>query len=285
MKIIRFLGGLGNQMFQYAFYKAMKKKYTNVSVDLASYKTDRSHNGYELEKLFDLTLKKTNSFSAGIYNIENQKKLHKTIRNIFNLRKYYEEEKKYYSFDPNVFADNKKRYYYGFWQNQQYFLTSEKEIRKDFTFKPPTDPKNISILDKINYTNSISIHIRRGDYVNHPSFGGICEQEYYQKAIRYIKDCIENPSYFIFSNDIDWCIENLHMEDAEFISWNTGKSSYIDMQLMSSCKHNIIANSSFSWWAAWLNNHSDKIVIGPERWLQDEEFDTSTLMPTSWIRL
>lgn len=285
MKIVRFLGGLGNQMFQYAFYKAIQNKFSNVKADLSSFKSEHHHNGYELERIFDISVDEASVFMSGIYNIQNQKWIYRKLRQLLDLKKSYHEEQLNFSFDPKIFSDSKSGYYYGFWQNEKYYAHISSQIRKDFEFKPLTDNQNIDILDKINQTNSISIHVRRGDYVAHPSFGGVCEKDYYQKAIQKIHQQVINAKFFIFSNDINWCMNNLETENCDFISWNTGTNSYIDMQLMSNCKHNIIANSSFSWWAAWLNANPDKIVIGPQKWLNETKYDTSTLMPADWIRL
>ena len=109
--------------------------------------------------------------------------------------------------------------------------------------------------------------------------------EYYEKAINYVKNKIEGPVFFIFSNDIDWCKENFSFEEAYFVDWNIGEKSFRDMQLMSSCKHNIIANSSFSWWGAWLNNNLDKIIIAPSKWLNDERVDIDDIIPEGWIKI
>lgn len=285
MKIIRFLGGLGNQMFQYACYKALQNKFSNVKADLSSFKSEQYHNGYELEKIFGIKVDEASDFMTNIYNIQNRKWIYRKIRRAFNLKKSYHEEKLNFTYDHDMFSDSKSGYYYGFWQNEEYFIEVSKEIRNDFEFKPLGDQQNIQILEKINNTNSVSIHVRRGDYVDHPSFGGICEKDYYQDSIQYIKSKTSSPKFFVFSNDIDWCIKNLDIEDAEFISWNSGTDSYIDLQLMGACKHNIIANSSFSWWGAWLNKNSNKIVIGPKKWLNDNNYDTSTILPKDWIRL
>jgi hypothetical protein len=119
--------------------------------------------------------------------------------------------------------------------------------------------------------NSISIHVRRGDYLNHESYKNICGLNYYCSAIRYIKTLIMDPFFIVFSDDILWCKENLNniLSDTSviYVDWNTGKESYKDMQLISNCKHNIIANSSFSWWGAWLNTFPNKIIIAPKKWL------------------
>ncbi|MBB5635646.1 hypothetical protein HDE68_001534 [Pedobacter cryoconitis] len=285
MKIIRFTGGLGNQMFQYACYKALTKKFNNVTADISSYENGTVHNGYELDHIFELKINKVSPMTGGIYDIYNRKWIYKKIRKIFNLKRFQKEEQKHFTFDPDIFLSPKSRYYSGFWQNEGYFIDIADEIRKDFKFKSLTDEKNIKALEEIKQTNSVGVHIRRGDYVNHPTFGGVCEKEYYQEAIQLIKTKTDSTKFFIFSNDIDWCTENLDITNSEFISWNAGTHSYIDMQLMSACKHNIIANSSFSWWAAWLNENPDKIIIGPEKWLQGGQDDTSTVLPRDWIRI
>lgn len=285
MKIIRFLGGLGNQMFQYACYKALQKEYPNVKADLSSYKVDKPHNGYELESIFNLKLNTISPFIENLYNLNNRKWLYRKLRKIRLLNIVHTEEQKHFTYDPSIFTNSNYQYYVGFWQNEKYFVNTANEIREDFEFNPLSDQKNIDILNKINESISISLHVRRGDYIGHPSFGGICNKEYYRNAIQYIQSKIDNPKFFVFSNDIDWCMKNLKMINTEFISWNNSTNSYLDMHLMSKCKHNIIANSSFSWWGAWLNKNPNKIVIGPQKWLNEDAYDTSTILPKDWIRL
>ena len=138
---------------------------------------------------------------------------------------------------------------------------------------------NTQIFEKIEKTNTVSIHIRRGDYLKDKQRNNICNVEYYKLAIEKIKTYIEHPSFFVFSDDINWCKENFQNEEFNFIDWNTGNNSFIDMQLMSNCKHNIIANSSFSWWAAWLNINSNKIIIGPMYWFDNI---TSNMLCDTW---
>ena len=177
----------------------------------------------------------------------------------------------------------------GFWQSDKYFLKYESEIRKDFSFPSFTDRVNINLLSEIINSNSVSIHIRRGDYIqmnsaieSHP----LCSIKYYQSAISKIKEIIEKPKFYFFSDDIEW-VKNqfFSVENAIFVNHNKGKDSYKDMQLMANCKHNIIANSSFSWWGAWLNPNPKKIVIAPKNWFKDTSIDTSDLIPSTWIRL
>lgn len=283
MKIVQIIGGLGNQMFQYACYKALEKDFTEVKADLNGFKTYKVHNGFEIENIFDIKLNKISSFSSELHTSKSW--LFRKIRRLLNLKGSYKEETNLFSFDPDMFSNPKNKYYSGYWQNEKYFIAAEKEIRQAFQFKLPADQKNQETLKQIREKNSISIHVRRGDYIKDPLLGGLCDQTYYQKAIQLITSKTTSIQFFIFSDDIDWCKQNLPVEGAEFVSWNKGDSSYIDMQLMSTCKHHIIANSSFSWWGAWLNENPDKIVIGPKKWMNNTSFDTSTLLPATWIKL
>lgn len=283
MKIVRILGGLGNQMFQYAFYKALEKRHKKVLADLTLFKDYELHNGFELNDVFGIDLREAPQFIINLYDTPNKKWLFRKLRRIINLKNTYKEEIHEFLFDPSFLSDPKPRLYYGYWQNEQYF--EDIDIRNDFKFKSPLSEKNQQILNRIENTQSVSIHIRRGDYVNHPLLGNICELPYYQAAISLMDSKLKNPSYFIFSNDITWCKTHLSLEKATYIDWNTAKDSYIDMQLMSACKHQIIANSSFSWWGAWLNQNPNKIVIAPDKWINGEKFNNSEIVPKTWIKI
>ncbi|ACU02372.1 alpha-1,2-fucosyltransferase [Pedobacter heparinus] len=283
MKIIRFLGGLGNQMFQYAFYKSLQHRFPHVKADLQGYQEYTLHNGFELEHIFNIKVNSVSSFTSDLFY--NKKWLYRKLRRILNLRNTYIEEKKLFSFDPSLLNNPKSAYYWGYWQNFQYFEHIADDLRKDFQFRAPLSAQNQEVLDQTKLSNSISLHIRRGDYIKDPLLGGLCGPEYYQTAINYITSKVNAARFFIFSDDIDWCIANLKLQDCSFISWNKGTSSYIDMQLMSSCKHHIVANSSFSWWAAWLNPNPDKIVIAPEKWTNDKDINVRMSFPQGWISL
>ena len=163
----------------------------------------------------------------------------------------------------------------------KYFEGIENDIKKDFRFKNQLDNKNLEILNEIENSNSISIHIRRGDYMspeNYNMYGCIATPTYYKKAIKVIEEKVENPTFFVFSNDMDWVKKNIQINSRVFyIDINSGNGSYKDMQLMSNCKHNIIANSSFSWWGAWLNENKNKIVIAPKKWINREDVDSDKI--------
>ena len=285
MKIVRFLGGLGNQMFQYAFYLSMKRKFASVKADLTEFEGYDLHNGFELERLFPITLDKAAPFVVKLYDPHHRSWLIRKLRRTAGLKHAFYEEKALFQYDPNPFEDLNSRLYWGYWQNERYFSKIEDKLRKDFQFKLPLDERNQSVLQQIQSSNSVSIHVRRGDYLHNELLGGICGQAYYQRAIDRIVDITTDPVFFIFSNDMAWCQSNLNLPQAHFVSWNHGDQSYVDMQLMSHCKHNIIANSSFSWWAAWLNAHIHKTVIAPARWTNDPTHSVSDIIPSQWITL
>jgi len=288
MIIVRLKGGLGNQMFQYAFYKSLKEKYSNVKIDVNFYNSNKVHNGYELSRIFNVTpefaeIKEINKLAFIGSDIKS-----KIMRKIIgNKKTYYLERERELSYKPEVYL-KEKSYFDGYWQNEKYFKNIEDSIRKDFTFKIKLDSQNLNILNDIKSSESVSLHIRRGDYINDSNanriYGGICEIEYYQKALAMIAEKIINAKFFIFSNEIEWVKKNLKIKNGVYVNLNQGDDSYKDMQLMSNCKHNIIANSTFSWWAAWLNSYGNKIVIGPRVWFNDYDH-INNIMPKEWIGL
>lgn len=177
----------------------------------------------------------------------------------------------------------------GYWQSEKYFMRKSNAIKNDFTFITEMDQHNIAILKDIKKTQSVSIHVRRGDYVSNNkthNFHGVCSSEYYKAAVVRIKKQIKKPTFYVFSDDPTWCRKNLMLDKNTSIVDNTNcPSGVIDMHLMSACQHNIIANSSFSWWGAWLNNNKSKIIIAPKRWFQDQAIDTRDIIPDGWVRL
>ncbi|MGY3054254.1 hypothetical protein ACVWYG_002460 [Pedobacter sp. UYEF25] len=284
MKIVKFLGGLGNQMFQYAFYKSLKSRFKDVKADISGYKSYKLHNGFELNRLFGINLEETSQFIIDLYNPFVRYWYARKLRRILNLKNVYVEEKTPFCLESSILQDPSNAFYWGYWQDPRYFSEIEAEIREDLQFKLPLNPKNQSFLENIKLVNSVSIHVRRGDYLNEELLGGMCSVDYYLKGMALMNAKIDHPIFFIFSDDIAWCKKNLIANSTLiFIEGNHNSESYIDMQLMSNCKHNIIANSSFSWWGAWLNNNPEKIVIGPKKWIDDDS--PNCIMPKKWIKL
>lgn len=284
-------GGLGNQMFQYAAAKSLAIRLnTTLSVDLYTFskKTQATVRPYEL----------------GIFNIEDVVETSSLkAKAVTKARPFIQKHRSFFQ-RLGVFTDTYAILYQptfealmgdvimsGYFQNESYFNNIPELLRKDFSFKYPLTGKNKDIAGQVSENQSIAVHIRRGDYLNKNSQSNfaILEKDYYEKAINYISAHVKNPKFYVFSEDFDWIKDNLNFKEfpVTFIDWNKGKDSYIDMQLMSLCKHNIIANSSFSWWSAWLNNNEEKRVIAPERWFVDEQKNKllDCFYPQGWIKI
>ncbi len=179
-------------------------------------------------------------------------------------------------------------YLMGYWQSERYFADVAQTIRTDFTFRQPMIGRNHELVEEIGAVNAVSLHVRRGDYANNlrtKATHGVCPLDYYEAAIRYIAERVEAPHYFVFSDDMEWVRANLRIQlPCSYVDHNQGAESYNDMRLMSLCKHHIIANSSFSWWGAWLNPCDDKVVVAPKNWFANSN-DTKDLLPFGWATL
>ncbi|WP_433901435.1 alpha-1,2-fucosyltransferase [Sphingobacterium puteale] len=283
MKVVKFLGGLGNQLFQYAFLLALQQKFKTVRADLRYFEDYPLHNGFELEAVFNITLTQLSVFETNIYTSENNKWLWRKLRRLYRAKNIRHEETSFFSYSKEIFEDKKNRYYWGYWQHIDYINRVAPLLRQHLKFPSFKDSENIQIQHLIQQKNSVSLHVRRGDYLQEPLFKDICTEEYYQKSVQYILETQESPLFIVFSNDIAWCKSRFKDLNAIFVEHNTGSNSFRDLQLMSLCKHNIIANSSFSWWGAWLNDNPDKVVISPRKWINEPNIDTSGLVLPSFV--
>jgi hypothetical protein len=278
MKVVKFLGGLGNQLFQYAFFRALQQTFPKVKADLSGYVSYGRHNGFELERIFGINLPELTSFQRRLFNWEDRRWLQRKLRRICGTKRAYYEEKQLFGYDGAIFRDPKHRYYWGYWQHIGYIEPVAERLRTDLRFPAFTDAKNIGLAATLIDGNTVSVHVRRGDYLGDPLLGGFCDAGYYQRAMAHIEQHVEHPSFIFFSDDIPWCRQTFPVANAVFVDWNTGLESFRDMQLMSLCKHHIIANSSFSWWGAWLNTNPDKIVVSPDRWATMESLELSGII-------
>lgn len=291
MKIINILGGLGNQMFQYALALALKEHCNPeivVRIDPRAFNGYPIHNGYELKRIFDVkipeaTIREVIKIAYPFLNY----RIWQLCR-LLPKRRTMKYEGKSMAYDERVFTETRDEYLIGYWQTERYFRPFRQDIIKAFSFPSfEIGSPNEMLSEELRQMCSVAVHIRRGDYLKISNTSGICTIEYYQKAITQMKKYITPNVFVIFSDDIDWCMEHLGTiignTDIKFVNWNKGKESYRDMQLMSLCKHNIIANSSFSWWGAWLNQNPDKIVIAPSRWMNSEGW--SEIIPEDWITI
>jgi len=216
------------------------------------------------------------------------KVLRKLRKKPIPLSNYYYKEP-HYNFDANVYDSKGASYFEGYWQSEKYFLEYREQLLQEFILKKELSNQSKAYRKKILSTASISLHIRRGDYVTNAhtnSVHGTCSMIYYRTSVEEIKSQIIDAHFFIFSDDLVWAKENLNsIENITFIDLAKDVPDHEEMILMSLCKHNIIANSSFSWWGAWLNQNNKKIVIAPKQWFTDTSINTNDLIPSSWTRL
>lgn len=279
MRLIKMTGGLGNQMFIYVLYLRMKSRFPDTRIDLSDMLHYHVHYGYEMNKVFGLPR------TAEVCMPQWVKKALEVLCFRVILERHEHGSLRHY--------DGPVRwpwvYYKGFYQNLIYFAGHEEEIRRAFTFDMSrASERNRALAAEMDKdAGSVALHIRRGDYLqaaHYNTIGCVCQLPYYQRAIAEMRRRVANPRVFIFSEDEQWVRENLPMEDAVFVSWNRGEDSWQDMMLMSHCHHNIICNSTFSWWAAWLNGHDGKLVFCPDRWYADDSGGVN-LCPEEWIRI
>ncbi len=289
MIIIHLTGGLGNQMFQYAAARALQIKKNCVCKFYFKDSYKDATRKYQLD-IFNLIIENASKSEIHSYNpvigLRNKWKL--LFRKKMQYPVYY--EKKQFNFDPNFFNCSDNCLISGFWQSEQYFIDIAAVIRHEFTFVPTPNEINTKYINEIKACNSISVHIRRTDYINSiktNKIHGVCSYEYYENAINHIVENISNPVFYFFSDDIEWTKSTFENSKyiSQFISHNSGSNDYEDMRLMSNCKHHIIANSSFSWWGAWLNPQNDKIVITPKKWVNDIDISIVDLIPKNWVKL
>lgn len=288
MKIVNIVGGIGNQMFQYAFALSLKQKFPfeEIMIDISHFNQYNLHNGFEIHKVFrnELKIATKNELKMITRYIPNYK-LSRIVRFFFSKRNTEYLEKIDYQYDKEVYNVNTDCYYEGYWQSYKYFENIEPLIKDTFTFYKLDYFKNYSLIQQLSNINSVAIHVRRGDYVNASAFKNICTEKYYSDAINYVNNIIPLPNFFIFSNDIEWCKNNISKliknRSVVFINDNYQENSYIDMYLMSLARCCIIANSSFSWWGAWLNSRNDKIIISPCKWTNYS--NSKDIFPSNWV--
>lgn len=280
---VKIKGGLGNQMFQYAFIKALSLKHNcKALIDMTFYETDINNlnekitrHSYQLDN-FNISLNKITP--------DEIKKYHFNIPLINRIYEVWRCGGKYDKCLTKERIGNKM--YIGYFQSEKYFKDYREEILKDFTLKTELTEDNKKMLERITGTNSVSLHIRRGDYVNLSNIYGVCTLEYYKKAIEYISSKVSEPHFYLFSDDIAWVKENFKINyPCTIVDINTEENGYYDLELMKNCKHNIIANSSFSWWGAWLNDNTNKIVISPQKWVATTKINAQDTICENWIRL
>lgn len=293
MILVKCYGGLGNQMFQYAVGRHLAIIHgTELKYDdgFFEFKNDPS----STRRKFELQVFHTQIEKATEKEIRSFLKKGKIIGRLEKrfpvLRRKVVLNEKFHPFDPEVLLAGKHTYLNGYWQSEKYFIGIREVLLKDFRLRLPLEGQNKVLAEKCRQTHSLAIHIRRGDYVSNPkntAYHGVCSLEYYYSGLALIRNKLPQESkLFVFSDDAAWVRENFFPgTDYTLVDNNPGDKAYFDLHLMSLCHHHIIANSSFSWWAAWLNAKEDKLVVAPKQWFSTSEIDSSQVVPESWIRV
>lgn len=295
MIITQLLGGMGNQMFQYALGKHLALK-NNLPLKLdISILLDRSPGRHHVNREFDLDIfELTPQFATkndiAPYNPQFMTKSEKFFfhsKRKLGLVKINKERS--FEFDKSILELEGSQYIAGLWQSYKYFEDIEEIIRQDYKVKKPLVDKSLLLLSKIKSCDSVCINIRRTDYLSVKQTAdvlGFIGLEYYRKALEILMSRISQPEIFVFSDDIQWCREHIRagMAPIVYVDHSYAGEKFGDyFQLMMACKHFIIPNSTFGWWAAWLNANTNKLVIAPDKWMSDRSINTKDLVPPSWI--
>lgn len=279
-------------MFQYAIGRCLAHKYrTELKLDIRDFKNYTLRN-YDLNN-FDIieNFATSSDLSRILFPSDTLavRVFKHVIRSVSRVQPIEYIKEKEYSFQQNFLKLPDNIYLDGYWQSEKYFLDIESIIRKEFSVVSPLTLTSQDLAERIQNCEAVSLHVRRGDYVSDPktnSVHGVCGADYYSNAIDMICERIENPYFFIFSDDPDWACNNIKPNaPTTYVRHDDHSKDYEDICLMSMCKHNIIANSSFSWWGAWLNENPEKIVIAPRKWFNSKDMDTRDLLPDKWHKL
>lgn len=297
MILVGIFGGLGNQLFQYACAKAFAKRTgATLKLDISHLMNRKAKDGLTFRD-FQLgnfkipeeiaEIREVRRFIPDLWHVGKPIKLLYRIKRFLTGKKLFVENDFFcYNTALDTFGDN--TYLYGYFQTEKYFADIREELLSIFQLKSPLNTQNMEMLEKISASNAVSLHIRRGDFIN-SDFINYDFDTYYDRAIAMMQHKTVNPFFFIFSNDAAWCESQLSTRNIPHIivSINDENEAFADLYLMSQCKHQICANSTFSWWGAWLNRNTKKIVIIPEKWYQKGRYVNAVrdLIPEGWIKI
>jgi len=281
MVTVRLSGGLGNQMFQYALGRTIAHRQgTSLALDVSSF-PDRKRRQYSLG-----VFKIVEKFAPGGPPRQTRLRDLGLRLGLPGFTRILRERS--FPFDPSVLEASGKVYLKGYWQSEKYFKEIEDIIRHEFCFKSEPDEENAAMAEKVKAVTSVCVHVRRTDKANSPSsmkIHGTCPVEYYRNAAAWVSSQTSNSHFFVFSDEPDWARANLELPGpTTFVSHNGLDKGYEDLRLMALCRHHIIANSTLSWWGAWLSN-SGGVVVAPKKWFKIEGKDTRDLIPERWVRL
>lgn len=291
MKIVKVYGGLGNQMFQYAFARRLARESGDeVYLDASSFERERIHNGYELERLFGARFPVARPEDSRRLSVPPNGALNRIRRKYLTKRSHIIDRK--FGYQPELFTLEGDLYFEGYWQSEKYFGGFATELRRELEFGLALSGRNAEVLASLPRPVA-SVHVRRGDYLKSPNLP-VCTPDYYQRAVTAAASR-GAASLLVFSDDIEYCRTGLDLGSLPrvFVDWNRGPDSWQDMAMMASCELHVIANSSFSWWGAWLDSRPGKAVFAPRPWNRRELVDRDRyysytfgdIVPERWERV
>lgn len=289
MVIVGLQGGIGNQMFQYALGRALAYQLdVPLKFDLSNY-SEHQLRKFELGN-FNIAgsiASETDLALAKGYGVPGRI-LAPLFGSIFKKLRFRTVHEKSLRFCPDIFAIRGNIYLVGYWQSEKYFAQISSIVRNEFTVRCAIDEVNGQRAEQIGGVTAVSMHVRRGDYVSDAHATqtlGVLPLDYYQSAVKLVASRVDTPHFFVFTDDTVWAKEHIRIAyPLTFVTHNRSEKSFMDIYLMSRCQHNIVANSTFSWWGAWLNPNLRKIVVAPAAWYRDPAYDPSDLIPSSWER-
>jgi len=295
--VIKLMGGLGNQMFQYAAGRSLSLRLgTELKMDrsfLDGPQTGNTPRSYELgdlcvreefadsRELAELTGREATRWQTALLRLRQEAGLSRYRPNVLRESGF--------RFQPGFLTVSGDVYMEGYWQSEKYFSGDSDVIRREFSLRRPLEGRDRELAAAVEGENSVSVHVRRGDYVRRTEtmrFHGVCGEEYYRRCADIVSQRIPDPHFVVFTDDPGWARESIRTRHRiTFVDWDAPRPGSTDLELMSRCRHHVLANSSFSWWGAWLGTHPGDLVLAPERWFNEPEMDTADLLPASWERV
>ncbi len=288
VKIVKILGGLGNQMFQYALYTALQRHHPDAVVKADLHTFHGYRRPFQLEEVFGIQVERASygevarvaypypDFQSWRIGSRLLPRRHTMCVEPHNL-----------AFVSDAVTRQGNTYYDGYWQNEAYFRDCRATLLERFQFPAFNHSASVALAKRLRGEEAVAIHVRRTDYIGNPMFHDLGSSSYYAEALRYVRQHTRARLFCIFSDDEMWCREHLHplLNDAEvlFVDWNAGMQAVDDMHLMTLCRHHITANSSFSWWGAWLAEQEDAVNMGPQRWWRQPI--TASPVPAHWLTI
>ena len=290
MIIVQLKGGLGNQLFQYAAGLSLASYHNvQVKVDISALKKpDEAINTLRNFDLQHINFPPKIATQAEIDELVKSDLVTTAFQKLLPpfKRKIYKEAS--YNFDPNFYKTGNHLYLRGYRQSEQYFKNIQEQVRQQFVIQSHLINHLKEKAHELQSVDSVAVHIRRGDYSDKKvtAYHGMLPLNYYKSAFEYMNEKVKNARFLIFTDDVKWVTENMTLPVfAEFVSGSITENHYEDFFLMSKCKHHVIANSSFSWWAAWMNPNTNKLIIAPNKWFNNSRLDTADLIPGGWIKI